>query len=136
MNNVTRSESDILTKAPIKVTLGSKEYDIPVLTIKKQREWREQMSREMQDIVGALAPSFDPQKTSSAFSAGLAVALTKFPEKLADLVFSYAPELPREEIMETATEEQISIAFSKIMRVSFPFLAHLQTVRSVIQASA
>ena len=36
-----RTEDQILSKAPIEVTFGAKKYQIPVLTIKAQREWRQ-----------------------------------------------------------------------------------------------
>lgn len=130
-----RTEDQILSKAPIVVMLGEKEYNIKPLGISAQRAWRDKMSQEMQEVVQSFAPTYKGPESASLFSAGLTVALTKFPEKLTDLVFAYCPDLPRDEIMETATEEQVSIAFSKIMKVAFPFLTHLQTVRTAIQAS-
>jgi hypothetical protein len=129
-----RTEDQVLAKAPITVTLGVKEYQIKLLSIKAQREWRQKMSQEMQEVVNQFAPT-SKAPNAGVFSAGLTVALTQFPEKLTELVFAYAPDLPREQIMEDATEEQISVAFSKIVQVAFPFLAHLGMVKAAIQAS-
>ena len=129
-----RTEDQVLAKAPIAVMLGAKEYEIKLLSINAQRAWRQKMSQEMQEVVNQFAPT-SKAPNASVFSAGLTVALTQFPEKLTELVFAYAPDLPREQIMEEATEEQISVAFSKIVQVAFPFLAHLGMVKSAIQAS-
>jgi hypothetical protein len=67
---------------------------------------------------------------------GLAGALVEFPEKLADLVFAYGTELPKDEILEKATEEQIAAAFSAIMVVAFPFLAQLGLVTQLVRATS
>lgn len=134
MDSQQRTEDQVLSKAPFTVRLGEKDYSIKLLGIAAQRAWRSKMSQEMQEVVSQFAPT-SKAPTAGAFSAGLTVALVQFPEKLTELVFAYAPDLPREEIMEAATEEQISIAFSKIVQVAFPFLTHLGMVKTAIQAS-
>lgn len=126
-----RTEDQVLAKAPLQVRLGEKDYTIKLLGINDQRAWRAKMTQEMQEVVSNFTPT-SKAPNASLFSAGLAVALVQFPEKLTDLIFAYAPDLPREEIMDNATEEQISIAFSKIVQVAFPFLAHLGTVKTAI----
>jgi len=129
-----RSESDILSKAPVKLKLGEKEYKIPVLTILPAREWRLKLNASLSAIVD----SFKMVETaeSSAVASGLTAALIQFPEKVAELVFAYAGEtLKPEEILASATEEQLAQAFSAIMQVAYPFLPQLSLVTNVMRAA-
>ena len=126
-----RTEEQILSKAPIEVTFGEKKYQIKPLTILRQRQWRSKLSEDLKDIVS----SFERKDASSAaLATGLTKALLEFPEKLAELVFSYDPSLPKEQILDEATEEQIALAFSAIMAVAFPFLAQLGQVTGLMRA--
>jgi hypothetical protein len=117
-----RTESEMIAKLPVKVTLGATEYTIKPLTILKAREWRIKLN----EVVGQLVIG-DPQQDLTA-------TLIAFPEKVAELVFAYAPELPKETIFEEATEEQLNLAFGKLMVVSYPFLASLQTTFQVTKS--
>lgn len=130
-----RTEADILACAPIKVRLGKTDHDVPVLTILKARKWREQFVEELKTISGALGA--ETQGADDAFFGGLAAGWLQFPEKIADLVFAYAGEsLKREEIEETATEEELVAAFAQITKVAFPFLRQLAAVNQVLGTAA
>ena len=126
---MTRTEEEILAKAPFTVKLGDQDYPIKPLNIKAQREWRQKLSTELSPIVD----SFNRESTKKTMIAGLTGALLDFPEKLADLVFSYAPDLPKEKILEEATEEQIAKAFSSVMSIAFPFLGQLGMVTQLVR---
>lgn len=126
-----RTEDEIITKAPIEAQLGDKKYQIKPLSINKQRAWRSKLSEDLAGIVDNFGRQADP----NSMKTGLTGALLDFPEKLADLVFAYAPDLPKEEILENATEEQIAAAFSQIMAVAYPFLAQLGTVSTIVRSS-
>lgn len=126
-----RTEDQILSKAPIEVTFGDKKYYIPVLTIKAQREWRERVATEVGQIMNGMSGTVD-NKTIPQLSRGFTSALIQFPEKLADLVFAYDLSLPQNVILEEATEEQISAAFSLIMSVAYPFLASLTLLKQAM----
>lgn len=124
-----RTEAEMISKAPIKVKLGDKEYKIPVLTILPSREWRIKLNDELAGIVEAFKPVENADST--AFGRGLASALIGFPEKMADLVFAYAGALlPKEEILKEATEEQIGTAFSAIMEVAYPLVPLAQAMKA------
>ena len=129
---ITRTEEQILSRAPIEVTLGETKYSIRPLTIIKSREWRAKLQEELAGIVG----QFNQKADGNTMVAGLTGALVQFPEKLADLVFAFAPDLPNDTILEEATEEQICAAFSVCLTLAFPFLAQLAMVRQVVTASA
>lgn len=125
-----RTEEDGLSMQPIRVRFGIKDYDIKCLGINAQRKWRTQLAEQL----GPIVESFNQKADQNAVMLGLAGALQDFPEKLTDLVFAYGSELPKDTIMEEATEEQISVAFSQIMGVAFPFLAQLGLVTTVIRS--
>jgi hypothetical protein len=127
-----RTEDDILSRAPIVVKLGDKEYSIPLLAVMAQREWRKTLFAELVPILD----SFKSKVDGKSIQTGLAAALLNFPEKLCDLLFAYVPDLPKEEILANATEEQIASAFSAIMGVAFPFLPQLGMVTDLLRATA
>jgi hypothetical protein len=65
---------------------------------------------------------------------GLGEAFLCFPEKIAELVFAYAPNLPKEKILDPetgATEEQFALAFSQIESVAFPYLRQVLLMKSL-----
>lgn len=128
---MNRTEEDKLSMAVFTVRLGENDYTITPLKVNPQRRWRLKLGNELAPIV----ESFNQKVENKAMLNGLAGALIKFPEKLAEMVFDYAPNLEQEKILEEATEEQLAIAFSKIMSVAFPFLAQLGLVTTVVRAS-
>jgi hypothetical protein len=70
--------------------------------------------------------------TPESFGRAFAVSMIKFPEKLMELVMAYGPDLPRDTIESEATDEQIAVAYGRIVAVAFPFLASLATTRKVL----
>jgi hypothetical protein len=71
---------------PIVIKLGTAEYKVPVLTISKQRAWREKFFNIATNLEGMLGPTAN----GDTFKAGLAFVMLRFPEKVAELVFEYA----------------------------------------------
>lgn len=112
-----------MSKEPLKVTLGSKQYELPILAITPMRKWRELVIESAREI-GALGVSL----------TGLGAAFVAFPEKIVELVFAYAPKLPREELLGDeagATEEQFTLAFSEIASVAFPCRGQLSLLKAL-----
>jgi hypothetical protein len=131
-NMKPRTEDDILARTPLSAKLGDKDYSIPLLAVMAQREWRKNLFAELVPIL----ESFNFTVDGKSMASGLTAALLTFPEKLCDLVFAYAPDLPQEEIFKSATEEQIATAFSSIMAVAFPFIPQLGMVTNLLRATA
>lgn len=129
-----RTEQEICGHLPIEMTLGDKVYKVDPLPILKQREWRVQLNEVMSKVLLGFGGTLQDNAVKDAFGA----ALLNFPEAVADLLFAYAPEqLPKDEILGgLATEEQINMAFSKLMVVAYPFLAQLGTVTKALQMTA
>jgi hypothetical protein len=98
---------------------------------------------QLNESLGGIVSNFQPTPgvDSKAFANGLTGALIEFPEKIIDLVFAYAPELPKEELLGSeeapgkATEEQFAHAFSQIMGVAYPFLPQLALARTAVLGS-
>ena len=132
-NVLKRSEEDILTQAPIKAKFGGAEYEIKPLRIMKAREWRGKLMEKMKEVGVEMSKEAGGEKQ---LMQGLGYVLLQFPTVVADLVFEYCPELPEEKILEDATEEQMAIAFGKIMQVAFPFQGELKTILQVMALPA
>lgn len=137
MPEVTRTEEEILGQLPIKLRFGNKDYDVKPLRILKARMWRESLIKEVESIAGSLQQD---ASTSPVFVNGLAFVFLQFPQKMADLIFSYAPNLPREIIEgdsdEAGTEEQLARAFGQIVQIAFPFVGELRAMTQTLSMSA
>ena len=123
-----RTESDILSKAPIKVRFGDKDFEITVLAIGPSRRWRERLHKTMTSI----SKGFLEVPSGDNLAPALTMALLSSPEELAELIFTYAPDLPRDEVLELASDEQMAHAYGKIMAVAFPFLAMLKVTTEAL----
>lgn len=128
-----RSETQKLSMEPISVTFGTEKYELKLLRTLKQREWRKKLVAQLGAILGNF--SLDANSANvNVFQGGLVSALVSSPEKIADLLFDYAPDLPKEKILDESTEEQIVAAFSEVMEVAFPFLAVLKMTTEILNS--
>lgn len=128
-----RTEEEILGQLPITVKFGEAEYKIKPLRIKKAREWRTKLIEEVTSISTMLQQDVS---TSPVFIKGLAFVFLQFPEKMAELVFSYAPDLPKDRIEDEASEEQLARAFGQIVQIAFPFLGELKAMTSTLSLAS
>lgn len=128
-----RTDEQKLSMAPIEVQFGGKSYKLPVRRILKARAWREEFIKSISDIASELQGNV---ASLDNFVGGFAFAFLRFPEKLADLVFAYAPDLDRKLIEDEATEEELTLAFSSIMQVAFPFASALSMAMQVMKTAA
>jgi hypothetical protein len=124
---IPRSDSDILLKE-LKLTFGGKEYRVPVLRMREAAKWREEYVKRTQLVAASMPMNADEKAPDFAKTMGTALlhGLLKFPEAIPELVFSYAPSLPKEEIMANGYDQEFTSAFRAIWGVAFqPFLASL-----------
>jgi hypothetical protein len=143
-----RTQEQILTLAPIVIVLAGKEYPVPILTIGKAIAWRQKLISTADDIMRPLMQPIKPplwkrainflafwrpkqSGTADSVFAGLGTAWIAFPEKVLQLIFDYAPDLPRQEIRETATEEEMFVAFSKIVDTVNPLRRQISLMKAV-----
>jgi len=112
-----RIEEDKVVQAPIAVILGGKKYEIAPLVIKYSRKWRA-------EVVNALAslPSYAKVSTENPelFKEALNAMLVSMQDNVIELFFSYARDLPRDEIESIATEIEIAKAFEQVVEIAFP----------------
>jgi hypothetical protein len=132
---MSRSESDKIAMTPLTVKLGEKEYKIKLLRINAQREWRKLLMEQFGDILSNFSVDM---KTAdmNIFRGGLIASLIRCPEKVADLLFAYAPDLPKDEILNNSTEEQLVAAFGEVVGVAFPFLGPLNMMTEILKSEA
>jgi hypothetical protein len=117
-----RTEEDKITQAGIKVTLGGKDYKVRPLCILDSKTWR----KEVAALLGEL-PKYAKANTDNPdeFQAALNGIMIATPDKVIDLFFSYAKDLPREEIEKIATDKEIADAFSEVVKLAFPLVSGL-----------
>ena len=101
-----RSDSDILLKV-LKLKFGEKEYEVPVLRMAAAAKWRQQFFERTREVGESLPQNFsgdpnDPSELRKAIQQGVFGSLLKFPEKIPEMVFLYAPDLPKDEILAAA----------------------------------
>ena len=133
-----RSESDIIKKT-LTLHFGDKDYEVPVLRMLAAAKWRAEYFERTKDVSASMMVEHmdDKGQLSKAIGNALTGALIAFPEKIPELVFSYAPSLPKEEVMEAAYDQELSLAFAQIWQVAFaPFLESLGTMLQMQRASA
>jgi len=125
-----RTESEILSKAPITVKFGDSEYEVKPLTLGPARLWRQKVYERMGSVLSGFSEAPTPENLSPALGA----AMIAFPEKLLDIVMDFAPYLPKEKIEAESTDEQLAVAYGKVMALGFPFLAPLMMTTKVLKS--
>ncbi len=126
-----RTEEQKLTQEPLRVVLGGKQREVPLLVIREARIWRQQVARALVDVRQQLGVTAD---NPEAFAKSLTATLNEVPDKVAELFFSYARGLNREEIEATATDKELAVAFSEVLEVAFPLIrALLGTLTKAVQ---
>jgi hypothetical protein len=118
MPQLKRTEEEQLLMSPARARLGETEYEIRPLPMRKAAEWRVKFAEE----VRAITEHMNAETTGAdKFVGGLKFAFVNFPERISDMLFSYAPNLPRETIENEASDEQVAAAFTTVLQLSFPY---------------
>ena len=122
-----RTEEQKVTRAPVIVFLGGKEYEVAPLVIRDARCWRQKVVTVLTSLPDYLEATTDAPKD---FDAALKALLVTMQDTVLDLFFEYARDLPREEIEGTATEGEVADAFSRIVEIAFPLAQSLPEIRT------
>lgn len=107
----------------MKLELGGQQYEVAPLTVLKARAWREKLITSARALSQSLFRETNGH--DETFFAGLGSAYLAFPDTLCEMIFAYAPDLPRDEILSHSTDQEMIAAFAEIVRVAFPYLHHL-----------
>lgn len=121
---IGRTEDEKLSRSPVKVILGGKEYEIKPLVIEKAREWRKKLAVLFNKFPALANVTSDDAK---GFEAAMNTVIGSLPDEMVDLFFAYAVDLNRKEIEVIANEIEIAQAFEAIMEIALP-LVHSLTV--------
>ena len=134
-----------IIKKTLTLIFDGKEYEVPVLRRNAAAAWRKEYSDRTREVSASMIVENmdDKGHLSKAVGNALTGALIAFPEKIPELVFSYAPTqtngepMPKELILETAFDQEFSLAFAKIWQVAFsPFLDSLGAMMELQKAQA
>jgi hypothetical protein len=128
-----RSEDDILAHAPLKLMLGKIEYSIEPLPINKNRKWREKVAEALNTMS---TKTNAPMDNMNGFMGAFMAMFFSFPDIVLTLIMEYAPTLPKDIISETATDEEVVVAFSRVMAVAYPFFGLLGTMQAISKATS
>lgn len=127
-----RTDEDILTRKPLDIKLGSRDFEVKILALGKARAWRTLLIQTMATVLA----SFKTPPTPDNMAPALTAAMLTFPEKLHELVDAYSPEIKEahEYVEENASDEQLAAAYGKITAVAFPFLAQLSLTTQILKS--
>lgn len=110
----------------VQITLGGKTYTVTELPLRKNAEWRQQLSwlvASVTDLVGA--SQIDLHNTGDLIGVINQVrdVLMTAPEQVTELLFSYAPEVAadRARIEAEVYESELLSAFVEVLKLAFPF---------------
>lgn len=129
-----RTEDDILAQNGVLLTFNGEFYSAKPLRIKANAEWRRKFAETVNEVNQSL--SLGSMDDINKFMLGFMGAFFEFPEKVLDLIVAYAPYLPWDQIREAATDEEVVIAFSRIMVVAYPFFGLLGTMKAMASAAS
>ena len=120
-----RTEAEKVTQEPITVKLGGKEYEIIPLVIRDSRKWRKKIINLIAPLPSLVSATMDDP---DVFKNALTRLMVVMPDKVIDLFFEYAKDLPRDEIEETANDTELAVAFDQVVAVAFPLVQSLPKV--------
>lgn len=123
----------------VAVTLGDKSYPIRALNMKASRAWRESFGATVEPLIAAMSSDISAATDLGEIArllAALKDTLLAAPDLIADALFAYAPNLPRAEIEEVATDTQAMAAFVEVLQLAYPFSALFTVVRRGLTALA
>jgi hypothetical protein len=119
-----RSEEQVITQEPVRVTLGGKRVDIKPLTMRKAKAVREKLAPILEKIYGREG-ALDTKET-------LKQAISESPDEIAAAVALYMgwDEAQTNEMLDTATELEMGVAFGVVMGlIFFPFQTQAGVMR-------
>lgn len=130
LNRFPRSEEDCALSTPMDIQLGQATYKFKPLGHRSGRVWRATLVTIIQEIGSKFA---EEVTTNGGFLHGLAYVFLNVPEKMVEVVRSFNPDLPWDKILDddAVTDEQIALAFSKVLSLGFPFVQQLALMNQV-----
>lgn len=115
------------------IIIGEKTYTIREAKRKANAKWRQRFQAEFVEIAALIEGLPKTDLTAEAIGGLLNQIVAKVGgsvDTLAELVFSYAPELAddREAIEEEAYDSEIMAAFTAVLKLAYPFGSVVEAV--------
>ncbi len=124
-----RTEEDKVTQSGIEVELGGKTYTIRPLVIKYSGEWR----KKSIPLITALIRYARLNDTN--MEQAITDLFTTTTDEILDSFFSYARDLNRKKIEETATDGEVILAFVEVFSAFVSPLSRLAETKLKTKAS-
>lgn len=129
-----RSELQIIVMEPLRVSLGGKAVDIPILKAGKALEWKEEWSKQILDYRAKISKPDELRRLKADDKDLTLAALEMLDElmvgsqrKVVELVCSYADKtggaVTRERILDEAWDEEIKVMWERMYEAIFGPLA-------------
>ena len=115
------------------VELGGKTYQIREAKRKANAKWRQRFQAQFEEIAALIEGLPGAEMTPETISAIIRQIVDKVGgsvDILAELVFSYSPELEQnqETIEEEAYDSEIMAAFTAVLKLAYPFGSALEAL--------
>jgi uncharacterized membrane protein len=120
-----RSEANKLSGTPIVDNLGGEDYNIFTKTIAKSRIWKE----KSKPIIAKIQVVMQTNGNNMESAQALIGFLYDTWDEVMDLVFEWEETLPKEKILETATEEELFQAVIGVINLAFPLVKQMGLVK-------
>lgn len=135
-----RTPEEMAAMLPITVRFGAEDYEITPLSRKLARAWKQKYSVVVAQAVDISSidspPEGDPSEwMKDQLTGKILQAFQGIPDRLAELIFDYAPNLDKGKIQDEATDEQIHVAFAAVFQLAFPFFGTVGTMMEMGKAS-
>ena len=133
-----RTPVDVILERPSKVTFGGKVYEVAPAKIDQDMRWREKCGEFAGEFFGTLAQFSKPGGAidqRAAIVSIMPMLATKGLDRLMDLLFIYAPDLPRDEIEAVATLDEKLDAVVEVLRLALPFILKLANLMQMMETA-
>lgn len=126
-NNNAPEATKVISAREAVVELGGREFMIQALNMKAARQWREDFSQPVQQVLGMLNRMKDVELSDIGNAAGVLQQVGTFllgsVDVLVDALFAYSPELQAERdwIEENADDTQAMAALWAVLQLAYPF---------------
>ena len=133
-----RTPVDVILERPSKVTFGGKVYEVAPAKIDQDMRWREKCGAFAGEFFGILAQFSKPGgeiDQRAAVAAIMPMLATNGLDRLMDLLFIYAPDLPRDEIEKIATLDEKVDAVVEVLQLALPFILKLAQLMSRMEGA-
>lgn len=117
-----RTDTQKLNREPVIVVIAGNEYKNHPQSYKHSRAWKGKAKPTVEQFGSLFKTNFND--TASAFDALREFLFETF-DQMIDLCFEYDPSLPKDEIVEAATEDELFEFILKTMEVAFPLVKRL-----------